>query len=190
MKRSMTGVLRLVCWLGCLVVALPSVTTADQLDARLDALFLTLRSTQDYAEAVRVEKEIWGIWTDSSHEQVNKLMSRGMRAMALSAFSEAIEVFGQVIELAPEFAEGWNKRATVHYFADNLDASVRDIEHTLALEPRHFGAISGMGLIFLQQRDEAGALHAFEEVLKINPHSRGAKSRVEELRRKLGGEEA
>ena len=85
----------------------------------------------------------------------------------------------------PDYAEGWNKRATVHYLKGDYSASVIDIERTLALEPRHFGAISGMGLIFMARGDEAGALKAFKEVLKIHPHARGAQFHVEELRKKL-----
>ena len=190
MKRVGT-LLRSLFWTSvCLALVIPGVALADQRDQRLDELFAVLQATNNYEEAARAEKQIWEIWMDGNREDVNRLMSRGIRAMARSAFPEAIEVFGQILELAPGFAEGWNKRATVYYLADDLEASVRDIEHTLALEPRHFGAISGMGLIFLQRRDEAGALRAFEEVLKINPHARGARMRVEELRRKLGGEEA
>jgi tetratricopeptide (TPR) repeat protein len=96
-----------------------------------------------------------------------------------------IAIFDRVVTTLPDFAEGWNKRATVHYLNEDYTASVIDIERTLVLEPRHFGAISGMGLIFMARGDEAGALRAFEEVLKIHPHARGAKARVEELRKKL-----
>jgi tetratricopeptide (TPR) repeat protein len=112
-------------------------------------------------------------------------MEEGTRAMALGRLDDAIAIFGRVVTTLPDFAEGWNKRATAHYLNEDYTASVVDIERTLALETRHFGAISGMGLIFLARGNEAGALRAFKEVLKIHPHARGAKVRVEELRKKL-----
>jgi tetratricopeptide (TPR) repeat protein len=105
--------------------------------------------------------------------------------MTTQRFDDAITIFSQITESAPRFAEGWNKRATAYYLNDDLVASVEDIRRTLALEPRHFGAISGMGLIFLSRGDEAGALDAFEAVLAIHPHAHGTRERVEELRQLL-----
>jgi tetratricopeptide (TPR) repeat protein len=116
---------------------------------------------------------------------MNALVEEGTRAMAQGRLKEAIAIFDRVVTTLPDFAEGWNKRATAHYLNEDYTASVIDIERTLALEPRHFGAISGMGLIFMARGDQAGALRAFEEVLKIHPHARGAKALVEELRKKV-----
>ena len=114
------------------------------------------------------------------------MMASGIESMGAGNFQDSIETFGRIVEQAPKFAEGWNKRATAYYLDGQLDASVRDIQRTLALEPRHFGAISGMGLIFLRKGDDHGALEAFEEVLRIHPHAQGARLRVEQLRQKLG----
>ncbi len=160
---------------------------AAQTDKRLADLFASLQATTDTAEARALESHIWAIWLDSGRADVNGLMDRGARAMGRSDLRDALERFEHVVELAPGFAEGWNKRATVYYLLGELDASVRDIERTLALEPRHFGAVSGMGLIHLQRGDEIGALAAFEAVLKIHPNSSGARHRVDVLRRKLHG---
>ena len=102
-------------------------------------------------------------------------------------FRDAVERFSELIDAEPSFAEAWNKRATVYYLMDRYEDSVRDIERTLALEPRHFGAISGMGLIFLERADEVGALDAFEKVLEIHPYARGARFYVEQLRLRLRG---
>ena len=123
------------------------------------------------------------------HEELDEFMAKGMVAMNAGRFDIALRYFDAVIKTDPEYAEGWNKRATVHWLMDNLEESMGDIRRTLALEPRHFGAVSGMGLIFMQQGDHDGALRAFEQVLKINPKDAGAKRRVEELRR-LVDEEA
>lgn len=178
-------------WLGvlCGIAAMGLITAspgrADQSDARLEALFERLRTTAEPLEAQTIEVQIWRIWTDSGRDDVNALLADGTRAMAQGRLKEAIAIFDRVVATLPDFAEGWNKRATAHYLYENYTDSVIDIESTLALEPRHFGAISGMGLIFMARGDEAGALGAFEEVLKIHPHARGAQAYVEQLREKL-----
>jgi tetratricopeptide (TPR) repeat protein len=163
-----------------------SIVRADQNDERLAELFTKLRGTAEPALLANVERRIWTIWSASGREDVDKVLLHGARSMATGDFSAAIEHFGQVIEMAPTFAEGWNKRATAYYLADQLDASVRDIQQTLSLEPRHFGALSGMGLIFLERGDLAGALMAFEQVLRVHPNSPNARHRVRELRARLG----
>jgi tetratricopeptide (TPR) repeat protein len=158
---------------------------ADQTDGRLDRLFELLQTTGDPEAAQAAEIEIWRIWIESGHEEIDALMVEGILAMTNRRLDDAITIFSQITERAPRFAEGWNKRATAYYLIDDLVASVEDIRRTLALEPRHFGAISGMGLIFLSRGDESGALDAFEAVLAIHPHAPGARERVEELRRSL-----
>lgn len=164
----------------------PCVAWPDQNDQRLDSLFQVLQSTTDPVEAQITEIMIWKIWVESGRDDVDSLMAAGIEAMVGGRIGESIELFDRVVHLAPGFAEGWNKRATAYYLNDDLVASVQDIERTLALEPRHFGALSGMGLIFLARGDEEGALSAFEEVLKIHPHAPGARLRVEELRKRIG----
>ncbi|KGM44350.1 hypothetical protein JY97_01365 [Alkalispirochaeta odontotermitis] len=171
--------------LAVLMMAVPATGRADQSDEQLDGLFDRLRSTADPMEARILEIQIWRIWTDTGRDDMNVLMTQGTQAMARGRLQEAIAIFDEVVITLPNFAEGWNKRATAHYLSKDYTASVTDIERTLALEPRHFGAISGMGLIFMARGDETGALHAFEEVLKIHPHASGAKARVEELRKRL-----
>ena len=106
------------------------------------------------------------IWHESGREDVDRLMETGIEEMGSGRLRESIATFARIVGLAPEFAEGWNKRATAYYLAGELDASIRDVERTLALEPRHFGALSGLGLIYLARDDELGALRAFEATLK------------------------
>jgi tetratricopeptide (TPR) repeat protein len=169
---------------AAILAPLPSLAWADQTDARLDALFEVLATTSGMPAAQAAEAEIWRIWIESGREEIDALMVEGVLAMSNQRFEDAIALFRQITERAPEFAEGWNKRATAYYLNDDHVASVRDIQTTLALEPRHFGAISGMGLIFLSRGDEAGALAAFEAVLVIHPGAPGARQRVEELRKR------
>ena len=162
---------------------------ADQRDPRLGELFTALAELQDPDQAFSVEAAIWQIWLDGGDSTRNQLMTRGIRAMNARRFRDAVERFTELIAVAPEFAEAWNKRATVYYLMNRYEDSVRDIERTLALEPRHFGAISGMGLIFLELGDEVGALDAFEKVLEIHPHARGARFHVQRLRERLRGKQ-
>jgi len=166
-----------------LLVAGPAV--ADQKDSRLDGLFTALAKAADAREAAQLETRIWKIWSETKQQEVNRLFSQGRAAMQSGQLDEAIRLFSAIIKMRPDFAEAWNKRATVFYMQHKLAESVVDIEHTLALEPRHFGAISGMGLIFMAREDAQGALQAFERVLEINPQSVSARINVEWLRKQI-----
>ena len=148
-----------------------------------------LAGERDPEQTLTAETTIWQIWLDGGEPSLNEGMARGILAMNTNRLDDAVERFTELIQAAPEFAEAWNKRATVYYLMERYEDSVRDIERTLALEPRHFGAISGMGLIFLQLGDEIGALDAFEKVLEIHPHARGARFHVERLRERLRGKQ-
>jgi tetratricopeptide (TPR) repeat protein len=160
---------------------------ADQLDGRLDALFARLQATSSEADASAAEQQIWQIWIESDDMLENRLMAMGIQAMAAQQNALALDYFDRLVERAPDFAEAWNKRATVYYLMGNYRASVVDIERTLELEPRHFGALSGLGLIYDAIDQPAAALRSFEAALAINPHLRGTRQRVETLRRQLRG---
>jgi tetratricopeptide (TPR) repeat protein len=164
------------------------VAVADQRDPRLPELFEQLRNTAEPHVAREAESRIWRIWLDSGRDDVDAIMREGIDAMSSGRFVDAIEHFDRIVAIAPDFAEGWNKRATAYYLNEELGESVRDIQRTLELEPQHFGAISGMGLIFLKRGDPLGALDAFEAVLEIHPHSRGTRLRVEVLKQVLMGQ--
>ena len=168
-----------------LVLLVPWMCRADQNDPRLDGLFAILKSDGDPQAVRAAEAQIWRIWLDSGREDINALMRAGIMAMTNQHLDDAIRIFGQITERAPDFAEGWNKRATAYYLDEQYVASVRDIQHTLALEPRHFGAISGMGLIFLSRGDDQGALAAFEAVVAIHPQAPDAREHIEELRQRI-----
>lgn len=173
-------------WIAGALLGPPCV--ADQDDPRLDALFDRIKQTGDSGIAAEIERSIWRIWLDAGDPELNRLMQAGIEAMAADRLGVAIDLFTAIIEKSPSFAEGWNKRATAFYLNGELTASVGDIERTLALEPRHFGAVSGLGLIFLRRGDRIGALKAFERVLEINPHAAGARAHVRLLEEALKGE--
>jgi tetratricopeptide (TPR) repeat protein len=160
---------------------------ADQQDQRLDGLFARLQTTASRAEAQAAEQQIWQIWIESDDGEANRLMQGGMAAMASRQHALALDFFDRLVERAPGFAEGWNKRATVYYLIGDYRASVLDIERTLELEPRHFGALSGLGLIYDAIEEPAAALRSFEAAVAINPHLDGTRQRIEELRRELRG---
>ena len=160
---------------------------ADQDDPRLDGLFERLQHTPDPAEARALEQRIWGIWLESDDAAVDRLMQQGLAALQGQHYATALEAFDHMVQRAPEFAEGWNKRATVHYLLGDWRASVRDIQRTLALEPRHFGALFGLGLIYDALDEPEAALQSFEATLALNPHSESTRQMVERLRRQLRG---
>lgn len=167
----------------------PGSAHADQEDGRLEILFGRLAVTADAAEARSLEASIWRIWLEPGDAKLEAVMARGIAAMNDGRLGAALASFDRVTREAPGFAEGWNKRATVHYLMQDFDASVRDIARTLELEPRHFGALSGLGLINMALERPDAALRAFEQVLKIHPNSSGARTHVKRLRDILKGDE-
>lgn len=163
-----------------------SDAAARQDDKRLDALFERLQKTSDAQEARMIEGLIWSLWFRSGDDTRDRLLQRGNDAMNSGRLPEAMAQFNAVIEADPGLAEAWNRRATLYFMMGNLDASVRDIERTLALEPRHFGALSGLGMIYSQREQYEAAVRAFERGLQINPHMQGAKQTIEDLRKHIG----
>jgi tetratricopeptide (TPR) repeat protein len=170
-----------------LVGMAPDAARSDQRDARLDPLFARLQSTASDTEAQAIERRIWLIWSESAESRLDALMQEGVVAMAQRRLRAALERFDRMVEQAPDFAEAWNKRATVHFLMGDYRVSVRDIQRTLDLEPRHFGALSGLGLIYDALEQPAAALRSFEAAVAINPHLGSTRARIEQLRRELGG---
>jgi len=176
--------LQLAALLTALLAAPPLI--ADQRDERLPPLFGHLAEARVQSDAIDAAQQIWTIWTQSGDEEIDAQMQRGAMLMQRGRFAEALEVLDAVVEARPQFAEGWNRRATVHYMARDYAASMADIQRTLVLEPRHFGALSGMGLIFKATGDPEAALSAFEEVLRIHPWAPAARAERRRLRSELG----
>ena len=188
MSRHFPRVAAAAAILAGLVIAAPGEPArADQDDPRLDRLFERLQHTPDPAEAHGLEQRIWQVWLESDDAAVNRLMERGIVALRSQQYPTALQAFDRMVAQAPEFAEGWNKRATVHYLMGNWRASVGDIQRTLALEPRHFGALFGLGLIYDALEQPEAALRSFEATLTLNPHSASTRQMIERLRRQLRG---
>lgn len=152
-------------------IALSAPVSADQTDIRLDPLFAELKTAASLTDALSVEREIWALWSrHGSDAEIDLRFQRGVLLMNAGRLEEATRIFSTIIEIAPEFSEAWNKRATLLYLTGDVAGSVRDIERTLALEPRHFGALSGLGMIYEQIESADGAIKAFTAALEINPH--------------------
>ncbi len=169
----------------CGLVCVAGSAHADQTDRRLNDLFTELKAMSGPATAAPVERQIWTIWLETSDETVRTLMKKGIERMAAGDLRTALAAFNHVVGAAPEFAEGWNKRATVYYLMEKYDESLADIVKTLELEPRHFGALSGRGLIYIKLNDLNKALQAFEDALAVNPQMIGPRSNAAAIRQIL-----
>ncbi|WP_119272748.1 tetratricopeptide repeat protein [Taklimakanibacter deserti] len=155
----------------------PAEIRAEQ----LDKLFARLIKSADDAEAQRIEQSIWSLWMTSDSPTADALLAQAMKASAANETAAALSILDNVIEVHPDYAEAWNKRATVYFIIGRYNDSLSDIDKVLELEPRHFGALSGRGMIKRQQGDLGAARAAFEEALGFNPHMDGAKRALEEI---------
>ena len=158
---------------------------ADQNDKHLDILFKLLHKTDNTYEGAEITRQIWFRWQESDNSDVENLMERGIIHMQHREYQKALNVFSNITEIAPSFAEGWNKRATVYFLMGDLENSTRDVDQTLALEPRHFGAIAGQGYIYLKRGDRLSAMTQFKKALNLNPFLTDLKSQIQQLETQL-----
>ena len=165
-----------------------SIAVADQTDERLDGLFQTLRTSEDPSVLGETESAIWEIWYDSGREEIDAMLLEAAGLMSSGQLAEAESIYTRIIAELPMFSEGWNRRATVRYYQRDYAGSLEDIEQTLRLEPRHFGAIWGLGMILGAQRDYQRAILAFERLLEIKPHAIDARPRIELLKQEMAKE--
>ena len=163
------------------IFALPLRTHADQLDARLDELFQQLLTAENPTQTVQLETLIWQIWVAHDNPEFATLMQSGIDLMNNNELSAALQNFNHLIDLAPDFAEAWNKRATINFLLQDYPASEADIARTLALEPFHFGALSGLGLVYMAQGKYRQAQNAFQAALEVNPSMLGVKNNLQML---------
>lgn len=172
---------RLFALLTLVMLMAPAPTTADQSSAQLDELFQQLQSATDPAVSAKAERQIWRLWSLPDDRTASIPFEQGVLAMNDGRLKQALALFSRVTTADPDFAEGWNKRATVSYYLGDLEASVHDIRKTLSLEPRHFGALSGLAMIYQSTGLEAQALDVLIQVKEIYPTMPGIDERLEEL---------
>jgi tetratricopeptide (TPR) repeat protein len=154
---------------------------------RLDGLFAKLQSAQTEDEARQVEAAIWQAWFHSDNVDVAQVMSRVRFAVRAGMYNLALGELDKVVHIAPKYAEGWNQRATVLFLLKRDMESVRDIQRVLALEPRHFGALSGLGLIHMRAGNWKSALESFRKAIEIHPFLK-ERGLIEALEKKLEGQ--
>jgi len=155
----------------------PAKPKAKKADS-LDQLFSKLKKERHPKIAKRLSKRIWARWFKSDSASIDLLTGWARKAMNEKKYAVALDLLDQVTTLKPDYAEGWNQRATLHYFMQSYGKSLRDVERVLALEPRHFGALSGMGLIFQAFDQKKKALAAWYKVLEVYPAMTSAQKAV------------
>jgi len=159
-------------------------------DIRLNQLFEQLKKSNNASLAFEIEMKIWNIWsTHPTHDSLTQSLAKGSGLISKGELEAAYKIFSTIIESAPDWAEGWNKRATVLYLMGRYQESLKDIDEVLKRESRHFGALSGQGLVQTELKNYEKAIKSYQAVQKIYPSIRAAKVMIPQLR-KLIKEEA
>jgi len=153
----------------------------------LDFLFGALKAAPDAETAKGVEERIWALWFASGSDTADLLMTRIKAAVEGKDLDLAIELLDAVVEIKPDYVEAWNRRATVHFLKKDYGASLADIRQVLAREPRHFGALSGLGMIMQELGEEKRALDIFRRTLELHPHIERIPDLVKSLTEKVEG---
>jgi len=177
--------------LGILVLGLLFFSNAnsEERELELNKLFNQLKNNSDASMAFEVEMKIWNIWsTHPSQENLTQLLANGSNLMTQHKLNKAYETFSKVISLDPNWAEGWNKRATVLYMLGRHEESQEDINEVLKLEKRHFGALSGQGLVQIELKNYERAINSYKEVQKIYPSMQSPKIMIPQLKELIKSE--
>ena len=177
--------------LGILVLGLLFFSNAnsEERELELNKLFNQLKNNSNASMAFDVEIKIWNIWsTHPSQENLTQLLADGSNLMTQHKLNKAYETFSKVISLDPNWAEGWNKRATVLYMLGRYEESQEDINEVLKLEKRHFGALSGQGLVQIELKNYERAINSYKEVQKIYPSMQSSKIMIPQLKELIKSE--
>ena len=153
----------------------------------LDFLFGALKAAPDEASAKHVEARIWAIWLQTPSDTAALLMARAKTAMDAQQIDVALKLLDATIKLRPDYVEAWNRRATLYYLQNDYARSLADIKQVLIREPRHFGALAGLGMIMQDLGEEKRALEAFRKALDINPYLEKVPELVKQLSEKVEG---
>jgi len=165
---------------------LPSIPKGER-NRNLDFLFGALKAAPDDTSAKEIENRIWAVWTEAHSETANLLMGRAKKAADDKDYDLALRMLSAVIELKPDFTEAWNRRATIYFLKKDYTNSLADISKVLSREPRHFGALSGLGLIMQEIGDDKHALDAYRKALEVYPRLKGMDEKIKTLKEKVEG---
>jgi tetratricopeptide (TPR) repeat protein len=166
--------------------SLPRAQRGDRAQ-NLDRLFEALKVAPDEESGKFIENRIWAIWMTSTSDTANLLMGRVKTAVEAQDLDLAIKLLNAIVDIKPDFTEAWNRRATVYYAKKEFGRALADIREVLAREPRHFGALSGLGIILQELGDEKHALEAFRRALAIHPHIERVPDAIKKLSEKIDG---
>jgi tetratricopeptide (TPR) repeat protein len=165
---------------------LPAVQRGDRTH-NIDFLFGALKAAPDDTSAKAVEDRIWALWTSAGNDTTGLLMSRAKKAIDGNNYDLALKLLDAVIEIKPDYTEAWNRRATVYFLKKDYGNSLADLGKVLTREPRHFGALSGLGLIMQDIGDDKRALDAYRKALDVYPRLKGVSDKVKSLVEKVEG---
>ena len=166
--------------------ALPN--TPAEREKMLSDLYALLATADGEDSAKAVAEAIERVWQHSGSATIDLLMDRAMHAVADNKLDKALKLLDHVVALAPDFTEGWNRRAYVYYVRNDIDHALGDLRRTLALDPNHFKALEGLGQILSEIGEKKAALKAFRKLMSVHPYWSGAKQSIEELERDVDGQ--
>jgi tetratricopeptide (TPR) repeat protein len=164
----------------------PRPTSPDR-SRNLDFLFGALKAAPDAESAKLVENRIMALWLASGSDTADLLMSRVKTAIDEKELETAIDLLNALIEIKPDYVEAWNRRATIYFMQKQYSESLADIRQVLAREPRHFGALAGLGMIMQELGDEKRALEVFRRAIEVHPHLQRIPDLVKGLAEKVDG---
>ncbi|HVY41826.1 MAG TPA: tetratricopeptide repeat protein [Hyphomicrobiaceae bacterium] len=162
--------------------------TADEKTKILNDLYAYLATAEDEESAKPIAEAIERLWSQSGSDTITLLMDRSSTALSAKNPELALKLLDSVVTLAPDYAEGFNRRAYIRFTQNNVEAAVGDLRRVLALEPNHFKALDGLGQIWREHGNKRGALSVFKHLLEVHPYWPGAKQAVEELSREVEGQ--
>ena len=148
----------------------PNFVFSENINSDVEILLDKL-SKSSKNEAKQIRNEIWNVWLNHRNSSIGNLTRQAMDYFSSGELSEAEKAFSSLIAMDPSFVEGWNKRATVRYMQGDFEGSLDDISEVLVRQPRHFGAISGKGMILFQQENYEDAIKAYSDLLEVDPHN-------------------
>ena len=166
-----------------------AVADSKNRNTKLNQLFRQLKNSATASTALKIEIKIWDIWiTHPTEKKLTRLLAKGSNLMDQRKLEESYKIFSKVIQTAPDWAEAWNKRATVLYLMGRYQESFNDIDKVLKLEKRHFGALSGQGLVLLKLENYAEALESYQRAQKIYPLINSARVMIPRLEKLIANE--